>query len=100
MAKQQPGVMVYFDIRPMLAHLALEQQGLLLQAILTYAEDGRMPDFSDDSHLSMAWAIMQPRIDRDREAYQEKCEKARHAASCRKTATGDVPKGRRAEDYT
>lgn len=99
MAKQQPGVMFYFDIRPMLAHLTLDQQGLLLQAILTYAEDGRMPDFSDDSHLSMAWAIMQPRIDRDREAYQEKCAKARHAASCRKTGTGDSAKGRLAEDY-
>lgn len=96
---KQPGVMIYFDIRPMLAHLTLEQQGLLLQAILTYAEDGCLPSFSGNPYLSMAWAIMQPRIDRDRETYQEKCEKARYAASCRKTGTGASNRSRPAEDY-
>ena len=33
---KQPGVMIYFDIRPCLVRLSLEEQGQLFRAILDY----------------------------------------------------------------
>jgi len=73
----QPGVMLYFDIRPCLARLTMDQQGQLFNAILNYGEFGVEPDF--EYMLGIAWDFIKPRLDRDRERYEEICEKRRQA---------------------
>lgn len=77
MNKKQPGVMLYFDTRSCLKRLTLEEKGALFEAILDYGEYGILPDLND--RLMIAWDFLQPRIDKDRAAYEAKCEKARQA---------------------
>lgn len=76
MAKK-PGVMLYFEIRPCLAHLSNEEKGQLFEAILAYGEDGELPTLDD--RLEIAWAFIRQRVDADNEKYQAKCERAKEA---------------------
>ena len=71
----QPGVMIYFDLKPIIKELSPEQAGVLFLTILEYAELGVLPDFAGDPVLRMAWACIQPKVDRDIETYRTKCEK-------------------------
>lgn len=80
MAKK-PGVMIYFEVRPCLAQLSAEEKGRLFEAILSYGEDGEIPDFDD--RLLIAWSFIQQRIDTDNEKYQAKCQRARELAQNR-----------------
>lgn len=82
MGSSKPGVMLYFDLRPCLQRLTNEQKGVLLTAILDYAEDGEIPEI-DDIAVGIAWDFIKPRIDRDAEAYAGKVEKAKAAAGKR-----------------
>lgn len=43
---KQPGVMLYFTLRPGLKALSLEEKGMLLDAIFSYGEDGIEPAFN------------------------------------------------------
>lgn len=70
MAKQRPGVMLYFDIEPGLKMLDDSQRGRLFSAILEYAHFGSVPSF-DDPLLSMAWTFVKTSIDRDGERYEQ-----------------------------
>ena len=45
---KQPGVMLYFTLRPGLKALSLEEKGMLLDAIFSYGEDGIEPAFNSD----------------------------------------------------
>lgn len=79
---KKPGVMIYFDIKNCIKRLDLEGIGRLFLAILEYAENGKIPDFSeeDTSLLCVAWDIMQPKIDADNERYIDMCKKKQEAA--------------------
>lgn len=77
----QPGVMLYFDIKPGLKRLSLEEKGKLLTAILDYAGDGLLPDF--DGALGVAWDFIAQRVDADAARYQAKCEQSKAAALSR-----------------
>jgi len=77
----QPGIMLYFDIRPCLARLTMDQQGQLFNAILNYGEFGVEPDF--DYMLGVAWDFIKPRLDRDRERYEKICTARSQAAMTR-----------------
>lgn len=79
---QRPGVMLYFDIAPAIKRLSAEESGLLLRAILDYAEQGVAPDFESDM-LGLVWDLLQPRLDRDAARYEEKALKARYSTYCR-----------------
>ena len=79
--KQQPGIMLYFDIRPCLARLTMDQQGQLFNAILNYGELGIEPDF--DYMLGIAWDFIKPRLERDKERYEEIILKRSQAAHAR-----------------
>lgn len=81
MKKQRPGVMLYFSIRPSLKRLSLDEKGSLFEAILNYGQTGEIPDFN--GMLGVAWDFIQPLVDADNEAYQNKCEQARKAISIR-----------------
>lgn len=77
----RPGVMFYFDIRPCIRRLSLQDKGQLFEAILDYAENGFEPEL--DGALGVAWDFIQPRIDRDSAQYEQKTEKNRYATFTR-----------------
>ena len=79
MSKKMPGVMIFFDIRPTLSLLSTSEKGLMLDAILDYAEDGLEPEFTDHS-LEILWSVLKQKIDSDRQRYNDKCERARENA--------------------
>lgn len=79
--KNQPGVMLYFDIRPCLKRLSLEEKGLLFDAILDYGECGVLPEL--DGMAGVAWDFIQPRLDRDRERYEDIVRKRTAAINSR-----------------
>jgi hypothetical protein len=81
MAKKQPGVMLYFEVRPCLERLTMAERGALFTALLDYGETGAAPDF--DGALGMAWDFMRLRADRDRARYAERVEQLRQAAGRR-----------------
>ena len=81
MAKKQPGTMLYFDIRPSLKRLSTQEKGILFEAILDYGEFGTVPEL--DGALGVAWDFIQPRLDRDRERYEEISRKRTEAIKAR-----------------
>lgn len=78
MAKERPGVMLYFELETPLKLLDDSQRGQLLTAILEYAHYGTIPEFGD-SLLTMAWSFVKPDLDRDGARYQETVHKRRVA---------------------
>ena len=85
----KPGVMLYFDLRPCLKRLGMEQKGQLFEAILEYGEFGAVPNFDDDIGLAVAWDLIRPMIDRDNERY-EKISKRRSEAACKRWGTNNA----------
>lgn len=89
--KKRPGVMFYFETRPCLRRLSLEEKGLLLEAALDYAQYGQIPEL--DGMAGMAWDFIQPRVDRDGERY-EQVRQARSKAARKRwesCETGEQP---------
>lgn len=66
--KQRPGVMIYFEIIPVLSEMTDQQVGQFFRAALLYARDGVKPEFTD-SALRMVWPMVQARLDADGERY-------------------------------
>lgn len=80
----RPGVMLYFDMLPALKRLTKVQKADLFEALLEYAQFGVLPEFNDIG-ISVAWDFIQPRIDRDAQAYELKCLKNQYSVYCRET---------------
>lgn len=78
---ERPGIMIYFDLEPALSMLSDAEAGQLLRAAVKYGHYGTVPEF--DGLLAMAWVFVQPKIDRDNAAYQQKCIDAAYATYCR-----------------
>lgn len=86
----KPGVMFYFDIRPCIKRLTLEEKGVLFEAILDYAELGVVPEL--DGVLGVAWDFIQPKLDRDAGQYNRKVEQKQYAVFVREVKkSGGVP---------
>lgn len=77
----RPGVMFYFDIRPCIKRLTLEEKGQLFEAVLDYAECGTEPEF--DGVLGIAWDFIQPKLDKDGERYETQIEQKQYAVFVR-----------------
>ena len=77
----KPGVMFYFDIRPCIKRLTIEEKGKLFEAILDYGEYGTIPEV--DGALGVAWDFIQPNLDRDTERYERQVEQKQYAAFVR-----------------
>lgn len=63
----------YLDYASHLKLLTLEECGKLWLAMFEYEETGALPEFS--GALQMAFSFIRSQMDRDREAYNEKCRK-------------------------
>lgn len=88
MAKEpsrKPGVMLYFETKHCVKRLDLEDKGRLFDAILAYGENGIIPNFDEETDMSLCivWDIIKPKIDRDAAAYQEICQQKKNAANAR-----------------
>ncbi len=82
MAKQ-PGVMIYFDIAEAVQKLDDAARGILFDAILQYAQLGKIPDRIKDgksSNTTFAFYMIKPKIDADKKRYSEVVEKRKRAA--------------------
>ena len=88
MAQQKPGVMLYFEMRNVFEELSNEKRGILLSAILDYSEHGIQPDFRGS--LRIAWASIQPRLDRDDENDTHKSQQRRYAVYVRESKKDGV----------
>lgn len=81
MAQQKPGVMLYFEMRPSLRRLSNRERLALYDAIMDYGEWGVIPDFT--GKLAIAWDFVQPKLDRDDEAYSRNAQQRRYALYAR-----------------
>ena len=80
--KQQPGVMLYFDVRESIAQLSYAEKGMLLDAILDYGQHRQEPTF-DGVALPLIWPFVRKDIHRDSERYEEIRSKRKAAAAKR-----------------
>lgn len=78
---KRPGVMLYFDTRPCLRRLTMDERGVLFEAILDYGEFGVVPEL--DGMVGVAWDFIRPKIDRDAEHYEEIAQKRTEAIRSR-----------------
>ena len=92
MAQQKPGVMLYFELRPSLRRLSSRERLALYDAIMDYGEWGVVPDFT--GKLAVAWDFVQPKPDRDDEAYLRNVQQRRYALytrECKKDGVLPLP---------
>lgn len=82
MMKQQPGVMLYFDVREAISQLSYEEKGRLLDAILDYGQHHTEPGFTDRT-LALIWPFVRKDIHRDAQRYKERQLHAKTAADKR-----------------
>lgn len=89
--KQRPGIMLYFDsIRPAINRFSDEQCGLLLRAIVDYAQYGTTQEM--DQTTGIVFDLLVPKIDRDGEKYEETREQRKYAVYVRDAKKrGEVP---------
>ncbi len=80
--KQRPGVMLYFELYPILQQMPPEEVYEIVMAIFAYARDGVVPVFHSTA-LNYAWGFIQQDIQRDNERYQRVVEQRRRAAEKR-----------------
>lgn len=79
----RPGILLYFDlVQPLLSQLNDEQVGQLFRAAFEYGQHGTVPSF-EPGIVSMAWALLQPAIDRDGERYNETILQRKYAVFVR-----------------
>lgn len=85
-SKQRPGVMFYFDdFRPIADFLSDKQLGVLLRAVMNYAENGEWIAENCDSSVRFALNTMKPKIDRDAERYEDSIWQRKYAVYSRET---------------
>lgn len=88
--RERPGVMLYFDaLRPAVKRLSDSQCGVLLRAVLDYAQFGELPEL--DPMTGMAFDMLAPKLDRDAQRYEESRENRQYAAYVReRKKTGEL----------
>ena len=78
--KKPKAVYLYLDNFKHLKKMSAEDIGQLMIALMDYAEDGVMPDFSENMTLDVLFGMMSEQIDRDFEKYAQTCETRSKAA--------------------
>ena len=67
--------LIYLDYEEQFNLLTDEQVGQLMRAIIKYEKTREVPKL--DGMLKMAFSFIKTQLDRDRQKYQNKCEKNR-----------------------
>ena len=76
MAENKKSFIVYYDWQETLSFFNNAEVGEIFRALFEYAEHGTQPDFSNMS-LNVAFSFMKNALDRDKKAYEARCEKNR-----------------------
>lgn len=79
MAKEKPGVMMYWEMFDVLESLLDGQAKTMLQAIRSYSQYGEVPNFNEDALLATLWMLVKPKIDADSIRYERIIEQKRMA---------------------
>lgn len=66
-ADNKPGVMIYFDIIPLIEGMSPDDAGQLFLAILKYAQYGEIPSLS--GFALAVWPFVKSLVDRDSQRY-------------------------------
>lgn len=74
MAKK--GVIMFYDLLEQLEDFTDEQFGMITRAIIKYDRDNVVPEFTDTS-VKVAFKMIKPIIDKNKQEYENKCEKNR-----------------------
>ena len=74
MAKK--GVIMFYDLLEQLEDFTDEQFGIITRAIIKYDRDNVVPEFTDAS-VKIAFKIIKPILDKNKQEYESKCEKNR-----------------------
>lgn len=80
-ADNKPGVMIYFDIIPLIEEMNPENAGQLFLAILKYAQYGEVPSLSGLARS--VWPFIKSLVDRDSRRYDIARKKKQWATYCR-----------------
>ena len=72
--------LVYFDWEAPIQELSNEELGELFRAMFNYAKHGELIDFEHRS-LKLVFGFIKSAIDRDKDAYEERCRKNAENAS-------------------
>ena len=78
---EKPGVMLYFDLLPLMDRLSNEDKGNLLHAILHYGKYGEMINLTDK--VMLIWPLVQMRLDFDEKRYYDTVIRRQYAAYVR-----------------
>lgn len=81
--RKKPGVMIYFELQPLLERLSDAEAGLLFRAILEYGATGNVPILQDN--LYILWPLIQMRLNTDDDRYRMIGQKRRYACYVRWT---------------
>ena len=84
MAKK--GVIMYYDLLEQLQDFSDESFGKIARAMIEYDKNGTLPNF--EGELKIAFKFIKLSIDRNKEEYEQKCEKNRDNALKRWNANG------------
>ena len=83
MAKEKPGMMIYFDLwLSLFDDYSPEEIGLLLQAAIAYATTGEITEFEDRA-MKTAFRAVRRNVDLDSLRYDKAIAQRRYAAYCR-----------------
>ena len=77
----RPGIMLYFDMTEPIETLNYIEKGKILEAMLRYARDGVLPQFT--GKLAVAWLFLKPKLDKDAQAYEMAVVQRNYANFCR-----------------
>lgn len=89
-ADNKPGVMIYFDIIPLIEGMSPDDAGQLFLAILKYAQYGEIPSLSGLARS--VWPFVKSLVDRDSQRYGLVRKKKQWAVYCREAKRrGETP---------
>ena len=89
-ADNKPGVMIYFDIIPLIEGMSPDDAGQLFLAILKYAQYGEIPSLS--GFALAVWPFVKSLVDRDSQRYDLVRKKKQWAVYCREAKRrGETP---------
>ena len=70
------GLIIHYDLLEQLEDFTDEQFGIITRAMIKYDKDGVIPDFKDNS-IKIAFKIIKPLLDKNKQEYETKCNKNR-----------------------
>lgn len=102
MAKEKPGIMVYWEMFDVLERVKPEKLKPLLQAMRNLSQYGELPDFRGDEALELVWPLIEQKIAADDARYEKVRQQRIDAINSRweKERAKSSPNNERIQPYT